>query len=245
MATRRWSAADSGSRTSARSRCRRPGGRWLRGRGGPPASAKTSAPAPRGRGCRPAVRTPAPKRATTASKPGVPGATACRGEDVGVDRRRAERGEPREAVGLAGGDAAGERDATRAGSSRLLGEACRDLGFGVGGRRDSLLDERVPLVAVRALPEQLGAAVPAAHADVRIEVEDRLPRDLDVARDERPAAGRAATACSRSPDESPARAGCARARRTAARAPRAGWPCAGQVAGERRARPPLARRRRR
>ena len=51
-------------------------------------------------------------------------------------------------------------------------------------RRDPLLDERVPVVTVRALPEQLGAAVPASHADVRIEIEDRVARELAVAVDE-------------------------------------------------------------
>ena len=34
-------------------------------------------------------------------------------------------------------------------------------------RRDPIFHERVPLVAVRALPQQLGAAIAAAHADVR------------------------------------------------------------------------------
>ena len=52
-------------------------------------------------------------------------------------------------------------------------------------RRDPLLDERVPVVAVRALPEQLGAAVAAAHADVRVEIEDRVLGELAVAIDER------------------------------------------------------------
>ena len=43
---------------------------------------------------------------------------------------------------------------------------------------EALFHERVPLVAVRALPEQLRAAVAAAHADVRIEVEHRASREL-------------------------------------------------------------------
>src|SRR5262245_22934312 len=38
---------------------------------------------------------------------------------------------------------------------------------------------------MRALPQQLRAAVAAAHADVRIEVEDRVLRQLRVAVDER------------------------------------------------------------
>src|SRR5207249_7551749 len=51
-------------------------------------------------------------------------------------------------------------------------------------RRDSLFDERVPVVAVRALPQQLGAAIAAAQADVRIEIEHRVARQLAVAVDE-------------------------------------------------------------
>src|SRR4051812_29376146 len=35
-------------------------------------------------------------------------------------------------------------------------------------------------MAVRALPEQLGAAIAAANADVRIHVEDGVPGELDV-----------------------------------------------------------------
>src|SRR4051812_33572744 len=61
-----------------------------------------------------------------------------------------------------------------------------DLGFrlfrGRGLRGGNpLFDERVPLVALRALPEQLGAAIAAVHADVRVEVEHRLARTIDVA----------------------------------------------------------------
>src|SRR5678815_2517284 len=52
------------------------------------------------------------------------------------------------------------------------------------GRRDPLLHECVPFMAVRALPEELGAAVAALQADVRIEVEDRVAREIDVARDQ-------------------------------------------------------------
>ena len=40
-------------------------------------------------------------------------------------------------------------------------------------RRDPLFDERIPLVAMRALPQQLGAAVAALQADVRVEEEHR------------------------------------------------------------------------
>src|SRR4051794_35469837 len=52
-------------------------------------------------------------------------------------------------------------------------------------RRDALFDERVPLVAMRTLPEELRAAVAAADADVRIEIENRVAREVDVARDKR------------------------------------------------------------
>ena len=49
-----------------------------------------------------------------------------------------------------------------------------DLRFLHQLRREPLLDERVPLVALRALPEQLGAAVAAPRTDVRVEIEDRV-----------------------------------------------------------------------
>src|SRR5262245_60261056 len=48
-----------------------------------------------------------------------------------------------------------------------------------------LFDEGIPVVAMRTLPEQLGAAVPAAHADVRVEIEDGVFGQLAVAVDER------------------------------------------------------------
>ena len=38
---------------------------------------------------------------------------------------------------------------------------------------------------MRALPEQFGASVAAPHADVRVEIEDRVARQLAVAIDER------------------------------------------------------------
>ena len=50
------------------------------------------------------------------------------------------------------------------------------------GWRDSLLDERIPLVTVRALPDEFRAAIAAAEAHVRIQIEDGLPGDFDVAR---------------------------------------------------------------
>jgi hypothetical protein len=52
-------------------------------------------------------------------------------------------------------------------------------------------------VALGALPQQLGAAIPAAPADVRIEVEDRLAGELDVAADQ---GGRKAQGRERFPD---------------------------------------------
>ena len=110
-------------------------------------------------------------------EPGVPGSTTCRARATSASMvGSAQRGERAQAVGLAGGDAAGERDAQteRVGHVAHCAEAGGNLRLGVGGRRDALFDERVPLVAVRALPEQLGAAVAAAHADVRVEIEHRL-----------------------------------------------------------------------
>src|SRR4029453_5112009 len=50
----------------------------------------------------------------------------------------------------------------------------------VFGRRHPFLDERIPLVALRTLPEQLRAPGAAMHADVRIEVEDGAARQLYV-----------------------------------------------------------------
>src|SRR5204862_6909276 len=46
---------------------------------------------------------------------------------------------------------------------------------------DPFFDERVPVVAVRTLPQQFRAPVPASHADVRIEIEDRMLGQLAVA----------------------------------------------------------------
>src|SRR6478609_4369329 len=75
--------------------------------------------------------------------------------------------------------------ATRNGRGRMLLGGRRELRLIVGRRRNALFDECVPLVAMRALPEQLGAAVAAMRAQMRIEVEDRGARDLDVSRDQR------------------------------------------------------------
>src|SRR6266566_4222533 len=52
-------------------------------------------------------------------------------------------------------------------------------------RRNPFLDEGIPVVTVGALPQELGAAVSAPHADVGIEIEDRVARELAVAFDER------------------------------------------------------------
>src|SRR5690348_9084454 len=48
-------------------------------------------------------------------------------------------------------------------------------------RRETLFDERVPLVALRTLPQQLGAAITAPGADVRIQVEHSFARQRHVA----------------------------------------------------------------
>ena len=68
-------------------------------------------------------------------------------------------------------------------------------------RRDPLFDERIPVVTVRALPEQLRAAVAAAHADVRVEVEHGVLGQLAVAIDERRSGGGAGRARARWPGE--------------------------------------------
>src|SRR5206468_12375250 len=47
-------------------------------------------------------------------------------------------------------------------------------------RRDAFFNERVPLVALGALPQQLGTAVAATHADVGVEVEDGVPCQAQV-----------------------------------------------------------------
>lgn len=48
------------------------------------------------------------------------------------------------------------------------------------GRRQPFFDERIPFVALRALPERLRASVTAATADVRVQIEHRFVRELDV-----------------------------------------------------------------
>ena len=108
-------------------------------------------------------------------------------------------------------------------------------------RRDPLLDERVPVVAVRALPEELGAAVAAAHADVRIEVEDGVPRELAVAIDERRRDGAAAPSARQIAWWMPSACGfCTSAANSRSSASR-GWPLAGQVARQRQPRAPVLR----
>ena len=74
-------------------------------------------------------RSPAPKRATTASKPGGARRDGLARQRVGVDRRRAERGERAQAVRLAGRDAAGQRDAQE--SRSVTGSAGARLRAGI------------------------------------------------------------------------------------------------------------------
>src|SRR5437763_11351209 len=50
---------------------------------------------------------------------------------------------------------------------------------------DAFFDERIPVVAVRALPQQLRAAIAAADADMRVEIEDRVLGQIAVVIDER------------------------------------------------------------
>ena len=118
---------------------------------------------------------------------------------VGVHGRNAELLEALARVALARGDAPGQGefvdthiqastiDAAR-GFQRAATNASAFRFFAILRRRDAFLDERVPLVAVRTLPEQLVAAVPAPDADVRIAVEDRFAADRDVAARPAPAA---------------------------------------------------------
>ena len=142
-------------------------------------SAKTMAPSAARFTCRSASSTPGPNRATTAASPGVPGAMASRASAsasmVGTPRS-SNRGAH---VALARGDAAGQRHPHSLGGHR-------DRPVPRAGR-DPLLDEGVPVVALRALPQQLGAAVAAGRADVGIEVEDGAARQVRVARRPAPA----------------------------------------------------------
>ena len=54
------------------------------------------------------------------------------------------------------------------------------------GGRDALFDERIPLVAVRALPEQLSRPVATPDAHMWVEKEDRFARRADVSLDQCP-----------------------------------------------------------
>src|SRR6266508_6271842 len=56
---------------------------------------------------------------------------------------------------------------------------------GLFRRRHTLFDKRVPLVAVRALPEQLGRSIVTLHAHVRIEEEDGFASECDIPLHER------------------------------------------------------------
>src|SRR5262245_47733649 len=83
-------------------------------------------------------------------------------------------------------------------STRSWVESSSGLDFGrILCRSDPFLDERVPVVAVRALPQQLRAAVTAAHADVRVQIEDRVPCEVAVTIDE---TGRVVQLAERPPD---------------------------------------------
>src|SRR3954462_9855436 len=62
-------------------------------------------------------------------------------------------------------------------------QAGSDLCALLGGG-DTLLDERVPFVTMRTLPEKFRAAIAASQADVRVQIEDRIARQLDIAPDE-------------------------------------------------------------
>ena len=171
-------AAARRSSQACRSPRARADGRSPRDRRGPARRANTMAPsaaaieAPSGSedAARRSARPPPPGRA--AGRDGVAG------QRVGVERRDAVRGEPRADVALARRDAAGQRHAQQRHRAALAFGA-----LAVVRRGEALLDERVPLVAVRALPEQLVAAVAAAQADVRVAVEDGLAAD-------RPCSGR-------------------------------------------------------
>src|SRR5262245_41720737 len=59
-----------------------------------------------------------------------------------------------------------------------------DLGR-VLSRGDSLLHERVPVMTMRALPEQLGTAIATTHAHMGIQVEHRMARQLRISVHER------------------------------------------------------------
>src|SRR5438067_1967059 len=65
-----------------------------------------------------------------------------------------------------------------------LSQSRGDLRLTVRGWSNPLLHERVPFVAMRALPEELRAAIPAPDAHVGIEIEHGLSRDVDVFRDQ-------------------------------------------------------------
>ena len=52
--------------------------------------------------------------------------------------------------------------------------------LGIFGRCDPFLNEGVPLVTLRALPEKLSAAIATSNTDVRIEVEDGVVHQSHV-----------------------------------------------------------------
>src|SRR5205814_9226825 len=76
----------------------------------------------------------------------------------------------------------------KTGWSRVVSVVMSPLDLDLGrilSRGDPLLDEGVPVVAMRALPQELRAAIAAAHADVRIEIKDGVLGQLAVTIDER------------------------------------------------------------
>ena len=75
-------------------------------------------------------------------------------------------------------------------------------------RGNPLLDERVPLVAVGALPQELRAPVAAPRADVRIEIEDDVAGQRQIAVDQLARAAKARQGRATPPRGSAARAGC-------------------------------------
>ena len=96
----------------------------------------------------------------------------------GWDRRVRRRTGPKD-VRLAGCDPARQSDSYAASQgAREAAEAMQAADHAGASSAilrwsDSLFDEGVPLVTLGALPKELGAAIPAPHADVRVEVEER------------------------------------------------------------------------
>src|SRR3954468_7558531 len=67
------------------------------------------------------------------------------------------------------------------GSWRLEAEfSARKRRLRVLRRGDAFFDECVPFVTMRTLPEQFRASIPAADADVRVDVKDRVVSQIAV-----------------------------------------------------------------